>query len=343
MFNQFRKKRGARIGLSEAMHRPMRMLLALSLGLFTGLAEAAPRVDPQLPAYVKTSGVAGVVSSVGSDTLAGLMSRWAQSFQRIYPRIQLQIQAAGSATAPPALTEGTASLGPMSRLMNPAERRAFEKRYGYAPTAVPVAIDALAVYVHQDNPLKGLTLAQLDSLFSVNRRCGGQSVSRWRDLGVEGPLAVEHIQRYGRNAVSGTYSYFKEHALCGGDFLPNISELPGSAAVVQAISSSPNAIGYSGIGYRTASVKALALARQADEPLVAATPTNASNGSYPLARYLYVYVNQAPGQPLPPQQQELLNYMLSREGQLQVVQEGYVPLTAEVASTSRKLYADVNP
>ncbi|UZE95709.1 PstS family phosphate ABC transporter substrate-binding protein [Alkalimarinus alittae] len=299
-------------------------------------ATAAAKVDENLATYVKASGVSGNLSSVGSDTLANLMTLWAEDFKRNYPNVNVQIQAAGSSTAPPALTEGTSNVGPMSRKMKDKEIEAFEKKFGYKPTAVPVAIDALAVFVNKDNPIQGLTIPQIDAIFSSTRKCGFESnVSKWSDLGLaDGNLANSSVQLFGRNSVSGTYGYFKKKALCKGDFKNNVNEQPGSASVVQGVSESINGIGYSGIGYKTASVRALALAKKPGQPFVDATPENAVTGKYPLSRFLYVYVNKAPNKPLSPLDGEFIKSVLSKQGQQVVVKDGYVPLPAAVADKS---------
>jgi len=304
--------------------------ILLASGPATVMAQAA--VDQALPEYAKTSGVSGNLSSVGSDTLANLMTLWAEEFKRAYPNVNVQIQAAGSSTAPPALTEGTSNLGPMSRLMKDKEIEAFEKKYGYKPTPVAVAIDALAVFVHKDNPIEGLSIEQVDAIFSSTRTCGAAaSVDNWGQLGLGGAWAAREVQLYGRNSVSGTYGYFKDHALCKGDFKNTVNEQPGSASVVQSASSSLNGIGYSGIGYTTSSVRAVPLSLAAGKPFVAATPEMAIAGSYPLARFLYVYVNKEPGKPLPPLATEFLKLVMSRQGQQVVVKDGYIPLPAVVA------------
>ena len=305
--------------------------IAVSLLISTS-ALAQAKVDENLAVYEKTSGVSGNISSVGSDTLANLMTLWAEEFKRIYPNVNVQIQAAGSSTAPPALTEGTSNLGPMSRLMKDKEVEAFEKRHGYKPTPVAVAIDALAVFVHKDNPIEGLTLEQTDAIFSSTRTCGGaEDVTQWGQLGLPGAWANRSIQLYGRNSVSGTYGYFKQHALCKGDFKNSVNEQPGSASVVQSVSASLNGIGYSGIGYTTSSVRAVPLTKTPGKPFVAATPENAINGSYPLARFLYVYVNKAPGEDLDPITAQFLKMVLSQQGQQVVVKDGYIPLPAKVS------------
>jgi phosphate transport system substrate-binding protein len=309
-----------------------RIVIILAAVCFSGAALGQAQVDEALPVYQKTSGVSGNLSSVGSDTLANLMTLWAEEFKRIYPNVNVQIQAAGSSTAPPALTEGTSNLGPMSRLMKDNEVEAFEKRHGYKPTPVAVAIDALAVFVHKDNPIEGLTLAQIDAIFSSTRTCGiAEDIVNWGQLGLEGAWATRGIQLYGRNSVSGTYGYFKQHALCKGDYKNSVNEQPGSASVVQSVSSSLNGIGYSGIGYTTSSVRAVPLASGPGKPFVEATPENAINGTYPLARFLYIYVNEAPGKEMDPITKQFLTMVLSRQGQQVVVKDGYIPLPAKVA------------
>ncbi|HIG65198.1 MAG TPA: phosphate ABC transporter substrate-binding protein PstS family protein [Methyloprofundus sp.] len=303
----------------------------VSVSLLSNSVLAVQTVDPGLAQYKKESGVAGNLSSVGSDTLANLMTLWAESFKRYYPNINIQIQAAGSSTAPPALTEATANIGPMSRKMKDKELDAFEKKYGYKPTAVPVAIDALAVYVNKDNPIEGMTIAQVDAIMSSTRKCGYPTdIATWGDAGLTDSWANKSIQLYGRNSVSGTYGYFKKKALCKGDFKNNVNEQPGSASVVQSVSTSLNGIGYSGIGYKTSGVKALALTKKEGSPFIAATSENALSGKYPLARFLYVYVNKKPNQPLAPLEREFIKMVLSKEGQQIVIKDGYIPLPATV-------------
>lgn len=298
-------------------------------GVFSATAMAT--IDPSLPTYEKTSGVSGNLSSVGSDTLANMMTLWAEEFKQMYPNVNIQIQAAGSSTAPPALTEGTSQFGPMSRKMKPNEVEAFEKHYGYKPTEIRVAIDALAVFVHKDNPIKGLTAEQVDGIFSSTHKCGGGDIQRWGDLGLDGNWSAKDVQLYGRNSVSGTYGYFKEKALCKGDFKANVNEQPGSASVVQSVSQSLNAVGYSGIGYKTAGVKAVAIAKKGNE-FIEASAENAANGTYPLSRYLYVYVNKQPNKDLAPMEKEFIRYVLSKQGQQVVEKDGYVTLPKSVVA-----------
>ncbi|MCL4103933.1 UNVERIFIED_CONTAM: hypothetical protein GTU68_034795 [Idotea baltica] len=267
------------------------------------------------------------------------MTLWAEEFKRAYPNVNVQVQAAGSSTAPPALTEGTSNFGPMSRKMKDKELQAFETRYGYKPTAIPVAIDALAVYVHKDNPIKGMTIADVDAVFSSTRKCGSdKAVSRWGDLGLTGSWTDRDIQLFGRNSVSGTYGYFKKKGLCKGDFRNTVNEQPGSASVVQSVSTSVNGIGYSGIGYKTSSVRAVPLSKKVGGEYVAASSDNAVTGEYPLSRFLYVYVNKKPNEPLPVLQREFVKLVFSQQGQQVVVKDGYIPLPAAVVERmSREL------
>ncbi len=283
-----------------------------------------------LPSYRQQSGVAGSVNSVGSDTLNNLMAYWAEAFRAIYPNVTVQIEGKGSATAPPALAAGAAQIGPMSRLMKASEIEDFEKRRGFKPTPIAVAVDCLAVYVNKDNPLAGLSLPEVDAIFSSTRKLNHENIAKWGQLGLTGEWAGLNISMYGRNAASGTYAFFKEEALAKGDYKNTVKEQPGSAAVVNGIAGDKAGIGYSGIGYKTSEVRALPLADAAGGAFVAPEFPNALDGSYPLARLLYVYIPIEENRPLPAATAEFLRFILSREGQELVVRDGYGPLPAEV-------------
>jgi len=307
------------------------VLLAVLQLPFTAVF-AATQVDPALPDYKKASGVSGAISSIGSDTLNNLMTLWAEDYRKVYPNVTIQIQGAGSSTAPTALSEGTANFGPMSRAMKPSEVQAFEAKFGYKPIAIPVAVDLLAIYVNKDNPIKGLSLPQVDAIFSATRRCGyKEDVIRWGQLGLSGAWTNRDFTMYSRNAVSGTYGYFKEHALCNGDFRASINEQPGSASVVQGVSESINGIGYSGIGYVTSGVRAIPIAKKDGGDMIAPTADHALDGKYPLSRFLYVYVNKHPNKPLAPMEREFIKLVLSKRGQEIVVRDGYVPVPNRIA------------
>jgi phosphate transport system substrate-binding protein len=295
----------------------------------------SPAVDAGLPAYQRASGVSGSLNSIGSDTLNNLMTQWAEGFRALYPNVKIQIEGKGSSTAPPALIKGTAQIGPMSREMKSSEIDEFEKTFGYGPTRVSVAIDALAVFVHKDNPLERLTLPEVDAIFSSTRKCGhGTTLDTWGAVGLGGAWERKPFSLYGRNSASGTYGYFKEVALCKGDFRDTVKEQPGSASVVQGVTEDLHGIGYSGIGYKTSGVKTLALATESGGEYVGTDPQRVLAGDYPLSRFLYLYVNRAPNEPVDPLVQEFLRYVLSREGQMVVVKDGYLPLPAPVAATA---------
>ncbi|HEX3552800.1 MAG TPA: phosphate ABC transporter substrate-binding protein [Thermoanaerobaculia bacterium] len=307
---------------------PVALAFALALGGSMAQAQAV-KVDSGIPSYSKTSGVSGSLSSVGSDTLNNLMTFWAEGYKKEYPNIRIQIEGKGSTTAPPALIQGTSQLGPMSRTMKAEEIDAFEKKYGYKPTAVRVAVDGIGVFVNKDNPVKCLTMQQLDGIFSQGRACGGKAISKWGDAGVTGNWASQPISLYGRNSASGTYGYFKEHALCKGDYKATVKEQPGSASVVQGVTEDKYAIGYSGIGYKTSGVRAVPVAAKAG-PCIDDSPENVITGKYPLSRFLYVYVNKAPNKPFDPLVREFLKYILSQQGQETVVKDGFIPLTSKI-------------
>ncbi|MEM7219825.1 MAG: phosphate ABC transporter substrate-binding protein [Pseudomonadota bacterium] len=297
------------------------------------LASAQPTQDArryELQPYVRQPGINGKLSTTGSDTISSLMTLWAEAFKHAYPNVNIEVQVAGSSTAPPALTEGTVNFGPMSRAMKDREIEAFESRHGYRPTAVRVALDALAVFVHKDNPLRTLTLDQVDAIFSMTRRCGSaQAIDEWGGVGLAGSWENRPIQLFGRNSVSGTYGYFKRVALCSGDFRSSVNEQPGSASVVQAVSSSLNGIGYSGMGYLTSGVNALGVAT--DSGVIHASTATARSGAYPLTRYLYIYMDRRPGDVLPEVEREFLRMVLSAQGQAIVAKDGFIPLAPRIA------------
>ncbi len=303
--------------------------LAVSL-LFGGQVQAGVEVDPATPDYTKTNGVSGNLDSIGSDTLNNLMTFWAESFRKKYPNVRIQVEGKGSSTAPPALIAGTSQLGPMSRQMKKVEEEKFEKKYGFKPTRIGVALDSLAVYVNKENPIDSMSLPEVDAVFSKTRKGGHQDISTWGQLGVTGQLGNAPISIYGRNSASGTYGYFKKKALFKGDYKNSVKEQPGSASVVMGVTEDLSGIGYSGIGYRTSGVKALSLAKEQGGTPFPPNYENVLNGQYPLSRTLYIYVVKEPNKPLPTLTQEFLKFVLSKEGQEIVVKDGYLPLPAKV-------------
>jgi phosphate transport system substrate-binding protein len=220
--------------------------------------------------------------------------------------------------------------------MKSKEIETFEKKFGYKPSVVRVAVDALAVFVDKDNPIKCLTLQQLDAVFSKTRKGGAaKELVTWGDLGLKGEWADKPISLYGRNSASGTYGYFKEVALFGGDYKDSVKEQPGSSAVVQGVASDKYGMGYSGVGYKTADVRTVPLGAR-EGTCFEAVAENAYSGDYPLARFLYIYFNKNPNEKLEPLRAELIKYIYSKQGQQVVVKDGFYPVSQALAAEDMK-------
>ncbi|MEW6259607.1 MAG: phosphate ABC transporter substrate-binding protein [Thermodesulfobacteriota bacterium] len=315
-------------------HRLLFVLVGL---LFFATSAMAVDLDAKLPAYSKVSGISGNLKSIGSDTLNNLMTLWSEGFRGQYPAVKIEIEGKGSSTAPPALIEGTAQFGPMSREMKSKEIEEFEKKYGYKPARIRAAVDSLAVFVHKDNPISSLTLQQVDAIFSKNRKGGyPKDIVTWGDLGLTGEWKDKPISLYGRNAASGTYGYFKEVALFHGDYKDSVKEQPGSSAVVQGVATDKYAIGYSGVGYKTADVRTVPIASAEGKKAFDANAENAYSGDYPLARFLYIYLNRNPNQALDPLRAEFIKFVFSKEGQQIVIKDGFYPVTYNLAQEDMK-------
>ena len=299
----------------------------------------AQTVDPALPSYEAGSGVSGNLVSIGSDTLNNLMTLWSEGFRGFYPNVAIQIQGAGSGTAPPALVEGTAQFGPMSRPMRGSEIEAFEARYGYAPIPLRGAIDGIGVFVHKDNPVGCLSLQQVDAIFSSTRAGGADAaITTWGQVGLTGEWANRPISMYGRNSASGTYGYFKDVALFGGDYSPEVREQPGSSTVIQGIASDVGGIGYSGVGYATADVRYIPLSSEPGGDCANPDPEGAGSGAYPIARFLYVYMNVDPNTPMEPLRGEFVRYVYSQQGQADVIRAGFIPVNKAIADADLKIF-----
>ena len=316
------------------------ILLAVTIIAITSISSAIASsknlIISNFPEYQKISGISGNLNSIGSDTLNNISTLWSESFQKIYPNVKIQIEGKGSSTAPPALIEGTAQLGPMSRSMKAEEIDKFESKFGYKPTGIPVAVDAIAVFVNKDNPIKGLTLQQIDSIFSSTYKRDGAPLTKWNQLGLTGIFANKRISVYGRNSASGTYGFFKKSALKGGDYRIDTKEQPGSSSVIQGIANDLYGIGYSGVGYLNASVRALPIAEKIGEPFIEPHYENVINGTYPLARLLKIYINKHPNKPLDPLTLEFLKFALSKQGQEIVAKDGFFPLNQDLVERSLK-------
>ncbi|MSP67866.1 MAG: phosphate ABC transporter substrate-binding protein PstS family protein [Alphaproteobacteria bacterium] len=310
---------------------------AFAVALTASTAVLAQGLDQTLPEFKPISGVSGSLKSIGSDSLNNLMTLWAEGFLAQYPNVKIEIEGKGSSTAPPALIQGTAQFGPMSRPMKSKEIEDFEKKYGYKPLPIRGAVDALAVYAHKDNPITCLSLQQIDAIFSKTRKGGlDREIKTWGDVGLTGAWAGRPISLYGRNSASGTYGYFKEVALFDGDYKDSVKEQPGSSAVVQGVASDMAGIGFSGVGYKTADVKLIQIKRSASDTCHAPTAEEAYSGDYPISRFLYIYVNKNPNQALDPVRAEFIRFVYSKQGQQAVVKDGYFPVTGVLAKDDLK-------
>lgn len=304
-------------------------MAAVAIAASTVSAQVA--IDSELPVYKATSAVSGSVKSIGSDTMNNLMTLWGEEFKAFYPSAKIEVEGKGSSTAPPALMEGQAQFGPMSREMKSSEVDQFEKTFGYKPVALRTGIDALAVFVHKDCPLDEISITQLTEVFSVK----GKDMT-WGDLGVS-DMGYKNrpVSLYGRNSASGTYGYFKSVALQGNDYKATVKEQPGSSAVVQGVATDRYSMGYSGVGYATADVKMLKVSLDGGDAF-GPEAEYANSGEYPLARFLYVYINADPVKGLDPLRAEFVKLMFSQQGQEVVLKDGYFPISAAVAREDLK-------
>ena len=317
-----------------------RLTAALAASVFLmGAPAMAQSVDPALPNYEAVSGVSGNLVSIGSDTLNNLMTLWSEGFRGFYPNVAVQIQGAGSGTAPPALVEGTAQFGPMSRPMRGTEIEEFEARYGYPPIPMRGAIDGIGVFVHKDNPIECLSMQQVDAIFSSTRSGGADAaITTWGEAGLTGEWADRPVAMYGRNSASGTYGYFREVALFGGDYSPEVREQPGSSTVIQGVASDIGGIGYSGVGYATADVRAVAISAEPGGECFEPSAEHAGSGAYPIARFLYIYMNVDPNADLEPLRAEFVRYVYSQEGQADVIRAGFIPVVKAIADADLEAF-----
>lgn len=304
---------------------------------------ASANIDTSLARYNPQAQVAGNIKVRGSDTMYPLLSRLSLEFQRRQPKVTIEVKGGGSAKAiedflqPPLSKTGKVVLREeranqfwllaTSRELFDAEIKQFTSENGYEPVAVPVAVDAVALYVHKDNPLPGLTLDQIDAMFSTTRKRGAAApLTRWGQFGLTDGWEKAPIQLYGRDRRSGTRAFFQEHVLAGGDFVPTLHEEPGAASVILNLSRDQVGVGYSGLGLESSTVRVVPLAENEGMPYVTPSSVTVANQTYPLRRVLYLYVNKDPKGSLPPAAQEFLTFLMSQEGQEAVMKAGFFPL-----------------
>lgn len=308
----------------------MQMRCFIAIAAVLAAVSSAQTFDLELSPYKRVSSLTGKLTSIGSDTMLHEMELWADGFRTFYPDVRISIDGKGSNTAPPALLSGEAQLAPMSRQMTPDEISAFETKFGYKPIGVLVAVDAMAIYVNKSNPIQCLTIEQLDQIFSGDSHNGLKSSRTWGDVGATGDWAAKPIVAHGRNSLSGTYKFFKQNVLGGGDFKDTVKQQTGSEAVVAAVAANAEAIGYSGIGYRTDEVRAVPIAVSKGKKCFDAGFENTYTRRYPLARGLYVYLMKDPKAPIDALSGEFVKYILSRDGQTQAKKGGYYPVTRNI-------------
>lgn len=294
---------------------------------------SAPVKEVALPTYTAERPVSGELKSEGSDSMEPLMALWSQDFKKFQPRITTNFICKGSATAPRALVDGRVILGQMSREMNEQELAAFQSKYGYAPTRIAVAMDALVVYVNANNPVKQLHLEEVDAIFSTTRKGGAKTdILTWGDLGLGGDWKQREIQTYGRDENSGTRAWFKEHVMKKGDFKPTLKAYMDQFAVVEAPAVDGGGISYGPLQYANKLVKGVPLAGFKSDHFVEPTLENIQKAAYPLTRFLYIYVNKAPGKDLDPAVKEFLRFVLSKEGQAGAASFGALALPGDLAA-----------
>jgi phosphate transport system substrate-binding protein len=313
-----------------------RTQVVVVLGLALLYTSTALRAETNQPV---TNGMGKTMTVAGSGTQAYIAAGWGVEFKRLYPAIQYHMSMAGSSSAPHALLDGSADAGFMSRRMKDKEIAAFEEKFGYKPTELRVALDAVAVYVHKTNPIQGLTLAQIDAIFSSTRKCGhSEDIKSWRQLGTTGDWIDKEITLYGRDKSSGTRELFQERVLCQGQYKSGV-QARGSAVDTQvAVANNKYGMTYSGIGHAAAGVRPLPISLKAGEPFIMPSDENVASGKYPLARYLFLYVNKAPGKPLPGTLQKFLEFAYSQSGQAVVENDGFIPLTSDAIIREREKF-----
>jgi len=346
----------AGIRLSQCTFRWALALTSLvSLLVTVGMAVAEhgpigkPAVDPTLTSYNAIRNVSGTLKLAGSDTMQPILSRLVKEFRRYHPNASLSVEGGGSSAAVKEFLDTLPRSKPVSqskadepvllvassRVLSASEVKQFAAKRGYQPTAVPVAVDAVGIYVHQDNPLPHLTLEQVDAMLSTTRHRGyPHELKRWGQLGVNEGWESRSINLYGRDQKSGTRAFIKEQVLENGDFTLAVHEEPGAASVILALSRDPFGIGYSGIGLQASTVRAVPLAEKEGMPYVLPSAESVMDQSYPLRRFLYLYVDKSPNAALPALVEEFLAFINSREGQQTVIKAGFYPLPVKQVQQS---------
>lgn len=246
----------------------------------------------------------------GSDTMVILAQRWAELYMKKNKNVVIQVNGGGSGVGISALINGTTDMTTSSRPMKANEKQQLKDKYKSAGIEVKVARDGITIYVHPSNPIKSVTMQQLKDIYTGK-------VTNWKQLGGKD----QKIIAYGRENSSGTYQFFMEHVLGNTDFAPQIQTLPGTAAVVNAVSKDKNSIGYGGAAYGKG-VRHIPVKADANAPAIDATEKNIKSGTYPISRFLYIYLRTKPDGEL----KSFLDWVLGKEGQAVITEVGYFPV-----------------
>jgi phosphate transport system substrate-binding protein len=291
------------------------------------------QLDAALPEYRRAQNADGKLTSIGSSALTQMLNRWSDDFKRIHPALEFEVIGGGSGTAPPALVEGKADLAPMSRPMNDGERAAFRTKFGYEPTQITVGVDALAVLVNKNNPIKQISLRDLDALYSLSRKRGGGEIATWGQLGLKDAWAPQPIRVFGPNSAQGMYALFRADVLQGGEYRYDMRSEPVASAISQGVAADDFAIGFASHVFASARARPVAVSETPDGNAVLPTQATSASGEYPLARKLYIYINRKPGVALTPTLAEFIRYVCSKQGQGVAIELGHFPLSAKLAGS----------
>jgi phosphate transport system substrate-binding protein len=307
------------------------------------------KVDPSIAAW-KPGEVKSVpeeeINLVGADVMDEICLGWAKIYREAYPRLSVTLDLRASGAGAPGLISGKGDLAPVGREMLPAEEKAFVDKFGYEPFRIRVATGSVGslgktatsiVLVDKDNPIKGLSLAQLDAIYSTTRKRGDADIKTWGDLGLSGDWATRPIHKYGLKSPNGIEWFFKIEVMQMGDYKNDIEFVKGRGfthafnVAAEDMAQHPGGITYALLANVTPNVKVVPLSAKDGGPYLAPTLENVYAHKYPLSRYVYLYVNRKPGTALEPKVKEFLKMVLSRQGQDVVAKEGvYIPLLPEV-------------
>lgn len=313
----------------------IRTMVALALVAASAGVMAEEHLDPQLPAYHPIDKLEGKIVLVGSDTMSQVAAMWKDRFKQFYPEVEISIVVKGATNAVPAVMDGEATIGMLSREATPEEIAAFTAKKGYAPKLLVPSLERIAVYVNECNPIESLSLAQLDAIFSKSLKRGeSQEITTWGQVGVVGNEASKLISLRGRSATTGSQAFFQSVVLQGGEFRAEMTEEKDNFTLVKAIAADPNAIGFSGEMYQISGIKAVPISWKTGEEAYSIDSLADENGTYPIVRPLQFVIDHAPDTEFPAMEREFLRYVFSHMGQEDVVKAGFHPISASPAKTA---------